>query len=48
MIWINVSHRSLAKYQFAEHLHRGLPFFGIVFCLRQFSDVSRGVRSVTS
>ena len=23
--------------------HRGLPFFGIVFCLGQFSDVLRGV-----
>jgi hypothetical protein len=25
------------------NLHRGLPFFGIVFCLGQFSDVLRGV-----
>ena len=26
-----------------QRLHRGLPFFGIVFCLRQFRDVLRGV-----
>ena len=25
------------------NLHRGLPFFAIVFCLGQFSDVLRGV-----
>ena len=29
-------------------LHRGLPFFGIVFCLGKFSDVFRGVASVTT
>jgi hypothetical protein len=28
-----------------QRLHRGLPFFGIVFCLRQFSDVERSVTS---
>ncbi len=26
-----------------QRLHRGLPFFGIVFCLGQFSDVMCGV-----
>ena len=26
-----------------QRLHRGLPFFGIVFCLGQFGDVKRGV-----
>jgi hypothetical protein len=26
-----------------ERRHRSLPFFGIVFCLRQFRDVERGV-----
>jgi len=26
-----------------ERHHRGLPFFGIVLCLRQFGDVERGV-----
>jgi hypothetical protein len=26
-----------------ERQHRGLPFFGIVFCLRQLGDVERGV-----
>jgi hypothetical protein len=26
-----------------ERLHRGLPFFGIVFCLGQFSNALRGV-----
>jgi hypothetical protein len=25
-----------------ERLHRGLPFFGIVLCLRQLGDVLRG------
>jgi hypothetical protein len=25
------------------NLHRGPPFFGIVFCLGQFGDVLRGV-----
>ena len=26
-----------------QRLHRCLPFFGIVLCLRQFGDVERGV-----
>jgi len=26
-----------------KRLHRGLPFFGIVFCLGQLGDVERGV-----
>jgi hypothetical protein len=26
-----------------KSLHRGLPCFGIVICLRQFGDVERGV-----
>jgi hypothetical protein len=28
---------------FHRNLHRGLPFFSIVFCLGQFGDVLRGV-----
>ena len=26
-----------------QRLHRGLPFFGIVFCLGQFGHVLRGI-----
>lgn len=26
-----------------QRVHGGLPFFGIVFCLRQLGDVERGV-----
>jgi hypothetical protein len=26
-----------------QSFHRGLPFYGIVFCFWQFSDVVRGV-----
>ena len=32
-----------SKESLRGNFHRGLPFFGIVFCLGQFSDVLRSV-----
>ena len=42
MIWINVAQES-GEESVRGNLRRGLPFFGIVFCLGRFGEVLRGV-----